>query len=436
MSDKTFDAVVIGSGLGGLTAGALLAQSGYSVCLLERNFSLGGAASVYKVGPLTVEASLHQTSDARNPRDVKHDILRRVGILDEIEWLPTGALYTVRGGPVGEAFELPFGFGPAYEALAARFPDKRAAIQRFLGEVEQIHDALWTLKQAREESSFAKFARGLWELEPAAAGWQNSLHEIMERDFAGCEALKCALGANLAYYGDDPRRLWWIFYALAQGGYIASGGAYIKGGSRQLSLKLAKAITKTGGVVRLGRLVNAIETDSDGAVVAIRHVARRDGEGEERIAARVVMANCAPSEAAGMMDAPARAKMEEAFGARKVSTSLFAANFGLSAAGKVFDLEPNLGNLVVGQTLRKILLRRIEIDARIGLRAYSARDLLPPARVWNTDDSTFGNIIKAAEDVFDFAWINVAPTADQHLLQSAGNAQQTVFVDHSQVASP
>ena len=331
MTDKKYDAVVIGSGLGGLTAGALLAHAGYSVCLLERNFSLGGAASVYKVGALTVEASLHQTSDARNPRDVKHDILNRLGILDEIEFLPTGALYKVRGGPLGEAFELPFGFAAAHDALAERFPDKRAAIKRFLGEVEQIHDAMWTLKQAREEASLAKFARGLWEVAPAAAGWQNSLHEIMERDFAGCEALKCALGANLAYYGDDPRRLWWIFYALAQGGYIASGGAYIKGGSRQLSLKLAKAITKTGGVVRLGRLVNAIETDADGAAIAIRHVARRAEDNEERIETRVVMANCAPSVAAEMMDAPARAKMDEVFGERRLSTSLYSANFGLSA---------------------------------------------------------------------------------------------------------
>ncbi len=352
MSDKKFDAVVIGSGLGGLTAGAMLAHDGYSVCLLERNFSLGGAASVYKVGPLTVEASLHQTSDARNPRDVKHDILRRLGILDEIEWLPTGALYTVRGGPVGEAFELPFGFAPAYEALAARFPDKRAAIQRFLGEVEQIHDALWTLKQAREESSFAKLARGLWEVAPAAAGWQNSLHEIMERDFAGCEALKCALGANLAYYGDDPRRLWWIFYALAQGGYIASGGAYIKGGSRQLSLKLAKCITKTGGVVRMGRQVSAIETDADGNVIAIRHVARRAGDSEERIEARVAMANCAPSEAAAMMDAPARAKMEETFGSRRLSTSLFSANFGLSAKPSTVGLT-DFTTVVMPQNMRR-----------------------------------------------------------------------------------
>ena len=331
MTDKTYDAVVIGSGLGGLTAGALLAHAGYSVCLLERNFSLGGAASVYKVGDLSIEASLHQTSDPRNPHDVKHDILGRLGVLDDIEWQTTGPLYKVRGGPVGDPFELPCGFEAAYDALATRFPDKRAPIKRFLGEIEQIHDSLWTLKQAREENSLAKLTRGLWEVAPAAAGWQNSLDEIFTRDFAGAEALKCALGANLAYYGDDPRRLWWIFYALAQGGYIASGGAYIKGGSRQLSLKLAKTITKTGGVVRMGRLVTKIETDADGNATAIRHVARRAGDNEERVAARIVMANCAPSVAAAMMDAPARAKMEAAFGARRLSTSLFSANFGLKA---------------------------------------------------------------------------------------------------------
>jgi all-trans-retinol 13,14-reductase len=352
MTDKKYDAVVVGSGLGGLTAGALLANAGYSVCLLERNFSIGGAASVYKVGDLWVEASLHQTSDARNPRDVKHHILSRLGILDEIEWLPTGPLYTVKGGPVGEPFALPVGFEAAHDALAARFPDKSAAIKRFLGEVEQIHDAMWTMKQAREEGSLAKFTRGLWEVQPAAEGWMKSLDEIFTRDFAGAEALKCALGANLAYYGDDPRKLWWIFYAIAQGGYIASGGAYIKGGSRQLSLKLAKCITRAGGAVRMGRLVTKIETDADGNAIAARHVARRTNDGEERIEARVVMANCAPSVAAAMMDAPARAKLDAAFGARPLSTSLFSANFGLKAKPSTVGLTDFL-SISLPSTMRR-----------------------------------------------------------------------------------
>jgi phytoene dehydrogenase-like protein len=328
---KKYDAVVIGSGLGGLTAGALLAKAGYSVCLLERNFSLGGAASVYKVGPLTIEASLHQTSDARNPRDAKHHILSQLGILDEIEWLPTGPLYKVRGGPLSAPFELPKGFAQAHDALSERFPDKRNVIGRFLGEVEQIHDSLWTLKQAREEQSFAKFTRGLWEIAPAAESWQNSLDEIFTRDFAGCEELKCALGANLLYYGDDPRRTWWIYYALAQGAYISSGGAYIKGGSRQLSLKLAQCITKAGGAVRLGRAATAIETDADGAAIAVRHAARKAGDHEERVEARVVLANCAPSVAAALLPEAGRSRMERVFGQRRLSTSLFCANFGLSA---------------------------------------------------------------------------------------------------------
>jgi len=330
-TEKRYDAVVIGSGLGGLTAGALLAKKGYGVLVLERNFSLGGAASVYKVGGLTVESSLHQTSDPRHTRDLKHGILSDLGVLDEIEWIPTGALYTVRGGPLAEPFTLPFGFEAAHDALAARFPDKSQAIKKFLSEIEQIYDSMWLLRQAREQNSLGKLMRALGQIAPAAAHWQSTLHEIMERDFGGCEELKCALGANLGYFGDDPRRMWHIFYALAQGSYIASGGVYIKGGSRQLSLKLAKAVTKNGGEVRLGRNVTAIEADSEGNVTGVRHVARKSGEDEQRVAAKIVLAGCAPSVAAAMLPEAAAEPMSEAFGEREVSTSVFCAHFGLSA---------------------------------------------------------------------------------------------------------
>lgn len=329
-ASKQFDAVIVGSGLGGLTAGALLAKAGFSVCLLERNFSLGGAASVYRIGSVTVEASLHQTSDPRNPRDVKHRILDELGILNEIEWVPTGPLYTVRGGPLGEAFALPVGFEAAKDALSQRFPTHAKSIAAFLDGLDTIHDSLWTLSQAREDRSLAKLTKGLGELGPAAADWRSSLDHVFSREFGDAEAVKCALAANLLYFGDDPKRMWFIYYALAQGGYIASGGAYIKGGSRQLSLKLAKTITRAGGVVLLGRAASAIETDRDGKAAFVRHVNRKSGEGEERIGARVVLANCAPTVAADLLPEGPRTAMERAFGARDLSTSLFCAHFGLS----------------------------------------------------------------------------------------------------------
>ena len=43
-----YDVIVIGAGLGGLTAAAKLAQAGRKTLLVERNYGVGGAASTYK----------------------------------------------------------------------------------------------------------------------------------------------------------------------------------------------------------------------------------------------------------------------------------------------------------------------------------------------------------------------------------------------------
>jgi len=54
---RNFDAIVIGAGLGGLTAAALFARTGHRVLVLERNQSFGGAglylASAFTGGGFT-----------------------------------------------------------------------------------------------------------------------------------------------------------------------------------------------------------------------------------------------------------------------------------------------------------------------------------------------------------------------------------------------
>ena len=98
MSAEAYEAVVIGSGLGGLTAAALLAKHGRKVCVIEQNHSLGGAASAFRKGALTIEPALHQTADPRDPDEPKHAILEELGLLDEIEWIPVSPFFSVRGG--------------------------------------------------------------------------------------------------------------------------------------------------------------------------------------------------------------------------------------------------------------------------------------------------------------------------------------------------
>ena len=99
-----YDVVVVGAGLGGLTAGAILARAGRKVLVVERSNSVGGAASSYKSGDLFVEGSLHETSDPHHARDPKHDVLTRAGVIDAVKWIPSGAFYQARGGPLDRPF--------------------------------------------------------------------------------------------------------------------------------------------------------------------------------------------------------------------------------------------------------------------------------------------------------------------------------------------
>jgi phytoene dehydrogenase-like protein len=336
---RPYDVIVIGAGLGGLTAAALLARAGRRTLLVERNRTVGGAASTYKVGDLPVEASLHETSDPCDPIDPKHSILARAGVLNAVQWVPTGAIYEVRGGPVGEAFVLPEGFAPARAALAARFPSAKAGIATVLGDMERIAEGLGTLSQRRE--AFRDRRQGfaaLLKLAPLVRDWRRSVAQVFDRSFGGDEALKCALAANLPYWHDDPDALWWVLFAVAQGGYLASGGRYVRGGSGQLSHALAEATKRAGGEIALGREATAISLDADGHPSGIVHVGR-DAREPQQARAPIIVANAAPAVLAAMLPEPARARFWSAYADRPLSISLFSATFGLSVRPATLGLR-------------------------------------------------------------------------------------------------
>ena len=85
MSESSFDAVVIGSGLGGLTAGALMAKAGRKVCVIERNSSVGGAVNFFFLWDLDgghmVRARLDGTSASGTAADAPVKVAVGVGSL-------------------------------------------------------------------------------------------------------------------------------------------------------------------------------------------------------------------------------------------------------------------------------------------------------------------------------------------------------------------
>ena len=55
MKEEQYDIIIIGAGLGGLTAGATLAKEGKRVLVLEQHFAVGGCATTYRRKGVTFE---------------------------------------------------------------------------------------------------------------------------------------------------------------------------------------------------------------------------------------------------------------------------------------------------------------------------------------------------------------------------------------------
>ena len=88
-TERTYDAVVIGAGNGGLAAAIRILQGGFSCLLLEKHNLPGGFATSFKRGRFEFEASLHELNDFGSP-DAPGDIrtlFRDLGVEEKIDWI-------------------------------------------------------------------------------------------------------------------------------------------------------------------------------------------------------------------------------------------------------------------------------------------------------------------------------------------------------------
>jgi hypothetical protein len=251
--------------------------------------------------------------------------------------------------------------------------------------MERIAAAAGTLSQGREALKNPRQAlTALLKLLPAIRDWRLSLSQKLDRTFGDNEAVKCALAANLSYYHDDPATLWWVFFAMAQGGYLQSGGRYVQGGSQRLSSALARAIRAAGGEVMLRRVVSRIAVGSQGGPSIVTHTAR-DGSDPGQVEGLRIVSNAAPSALASLLPAAVAQKLTKDYAQRTPSISLFALTLGLSKPPREFGISA-----YSTQLLPREMKRLSDYAQGATLMAGDPGERMPPMSVVDLRRDRFG----------------------------------------------
>jgi phytoene dehydrogenase-like protein len=337
MSETTqWDAIIIGSGLGGLSAAAAFANRGKRVLVLERLANFGGAATVYRHGALTMEASLHETDG--DTVFGPNSVFTRLGLTNAVKAIATDVFYEARGGALASPVQIPAGLDNAHESLSRSLPEAKAALDAYFRELKHLYRTLSDLEDMGSRGPSALlgslFSGRLFEL---IADARRTVAERFDAVFGENETAKFALGAPIAYFDDDPAKLSFLLFAGVWSRYVESGSYYFKGGSRALSLALLNRVKESGGDARHNCSVVSILLDAKGRAAGIVYE-DRSGEQLEALAS-IVFAGAAPAGVADMLPEDKRERFAHQFLKFEPSISLFNVSLGLSRPASEFGVS-------------------------------------------------------------------------------------------------
>ena len=133
----SYDYAVIGSGIGGLAIGALLARAGQRVILFEKHYLPGGYAQTFGAGKFLFCAELHYVWDC-GPGQRVHRFLKRLGLDESVRFRQLNAEGFDRVVAPGIDYTIGSGFDREHRRLSKLFPEHTVNLQRYYETLDSI----------------------------------------------------------------------------------------------------------------------------------------------------------------------------------------------------------------------------------------------------------------------------------------------------------
>ena len=245
--------IIIGSGLGGLSTGVILAKNGYDVTILEQAGQIGGCLQCFERNGVKFETGMHFIGSIDDGK-ILSNYLNYLEIKDKIvvNKLDKDAYDVVSLN--GERFSFPNGREAFIAQFAERFPSQGENLEKYCDLIEEVA-ALSPFRDLRttDDETLIKSNDLLFK----------SLNEILDETITD-PLLRDVLVGNLSLYSAEKDKTPFAVHAFIFDFY--NNGAYrIVGGSDTIAKSLTDVLLRYGGHIITRQKVTKIVVENKSA---------------------------------------------------------------------------------------------------------------------------------------------------------------------------
>lgn len=250
--------VVIGSGIGGLVSGLILAKHGYRVQVLEKNHQIGGSLQVFSRDKKIFDTGVHYVGGLDKGENL-YKIFKYLEIFDDLEMkrLDANAFDIVRLAN-GVTVNHGMGYANFKQGLKNSFPENHEDIDRIADQIKQ-YCTYFPLYNIELESEI-NYVEHTEVLEVGA--WEHLATLTTNEDL-----IKVILGSGPLYAGVKGVTPFYVV-ALILNSFIKGSYRFVNGGS-QIAKLLMKKIAENGGEVLRRKEVVAANYHDSGTIKSL-----------------------------------------------------------------------------------------------------------------------------------------------------------------------
>ena len=239
--NSSYDAVVIGAGVGGLVCANLLVRAGLKVLLVEQHSLVGGYCSTFRRNGYTFDAATHFYPLLGNPATITGSLLAELGITTEwVKMDPVDSFHF----PDGSQFSVPASFDAYLHRLKQEFPAEAHNIDRFFALVRKTYLV-----------GLVHYFRNV-ATERIVPYQHLTIRHVLDSHFSDPK-LKLLLTGDIGHWGSPPSRTSFVFDSMLRLAYFL-GNYYPRGGSQVFVDELAQRFEEGGGHILMNSTVRRI----------------------------------------------------------------------------------------------------------------------------------------------------------------------------------